>query len=150
MPNQLTASRSISAATAIVLSIMLTLFQPVQAAEETLLISPELQVHIDLIDSALQTDAYNKRCRGVSMAKTLNLVNRLYVTKYSLTANNFIKHYIHEDVKALKIARQVSFNKQLAKIGGCQEAKAQGWVSQLKSDFKNQYEQAELSTWYPE
>ena len=150
MPNQFTRSRVISTITLLVFSVMLCLSSSAQASETLVKIDPELQLHIDLIEMALKTDSYNERCRGISTAKTLNQVNRLYVTKYSLTANNFIKRYLDEDVKALKHQRQQSFNQLLAKIGGCQQAKSQGWVKQLQTDFKSQYEQAEKSPWYPE
>ena len=150
MPNQSKRSRVISTITPLIFSVMVTLFSSAQASETLVKMDPELQLHIDLIETALKTDAYNKRCRGISTAKILHQVNRLYVTKYSITANNFIKHYINEDVKSLKIERQQSFNQLLAKIGGCQEAKSQGWVKQLQTDFKSLYEQAEKSPWYPE
>ncbi len=110
----------------------------------------ELQTHIDLIEIALLTDAYNKRCRGISISKSLNQVNRLYVTKYSLTANNFIKTYIDANVKALKIERQHRFNKLLNELGGCQAVRKNGSIKLLKKHFRTQYEITEKSPWYPE
>ncbi len=109
-----------------------------------------LQNHIDLIEVALLTDSYNARCRGISIAKALNSVNRLYVTKYSLTANNFIKTYIDPDVKTLKIERKHRFNKMLNVLGGCQAAKSKDSIKRLKKHFKSLYETAEKSPWYPE
>ncbi len=150
MPNQFNRSRVISTITRLAFSVMVSLFSSAQASETLVKIDPELQLHIDLIEVALKTDAYNKRCRGISTAKNLHQVNRLYVTKYSLTSNNFIKHYINEDVRALKIERQHTLNQLLAKLGGCQKAELQDWVKQLQPDFKSLYEQAEQSPWYPE
>jgi len=109
-----------------------------------------LQNHIDLIEVALLTDSYNARCRGMSVAKALNSVNRLYVTKYSLTANNFIKTYIDPSVKNLKIERKHRFNKMLNVLGGCQAAKSKNSIKRLKKHFKSLYETAEKSPWYPE
>lgn len=145
MPNLF--PRVISTITLLVFSVIFTL---AQASEIKSKIDPELQLHIDLIEIALKTDSYNKRCRGISTAKLLHQVNRLYVTKYSLTANNFIESYINEDVRTLKTERQHTFNRWLAQIGGCQEAKSQDWGTQLKTEFKTLYEQAEKSPWYPE
>ena len=150
MPNQFESTRVIPAITFLFFSVMFTLFNSAQASETLEKIDPELQLHIDLIELALKTDSYNKRCRGISTAKNLNQVNRLYVTKYSLTSNNFIKHYINKDVRALKAERQQALNQLLAKIGGCQKAESQDWVQQLQPDFKRLYEQAEKSPWYPE
>jgi len=109
-----------------------------------------LKNHIDLIEVALLTDSYNARCRGISVAKALNSVNRLYVTKYSLTANNFIKTYIAPNVKTLKIERKHRFNKMLNVLGGCQAAKSKDSIKRLKKHFKSLYETAENSPWYPE
>jgi len=119
--------------------------EPISTAKD-----PTLQNHIDLIEVALLTDSYNARCRGMSVAKALNSVNRLYVTKYSLTANNFIKTYIDPDVKNLKIERKHRFNKMLNILGGCQAAKSKDSIKRLKKHFKILYEKAEKSPWYPE
>lgn len=129
---------------------LVTLSLPIKAAAETPTIDAELELHKALIETALSTDFYNKRCRGISIAKALNQVNRLMVTKYSLTANKFIQTYISKDVRQMKSLRQHEFNQQLAGIGGCQAAKSQGWVKQLQTQFKKQYEHVEKSSWYPE
>ncbi|GKT11291.1 MAG: hypothetical protein ISEC1_P0254 [Thiomicrorhabdus sp.] len=133
------------------LLIATTLFSnPLMAKPQGDVIDNELQTHIDLVENALRTDSYNKRCRGMSVSKALNQVNRLLVTKYSLTANNFIKTFMDRDVRGLKSARQHTFNKNLNLMGGCTVAKSEGIVEQLKIDFKSLYEQAEKSPWYPE
>ena len=132
-------------------TVCLLIFSPPSLAEQSVNAnSPELKTHIDLIEIALLTDAYNKRCRGISVSKSLNQVNRLYVTKYSLTANNFIKTYLDPDVKALKLERQHRFNKLLNELGGCQAVKKNGSIKLLKKHFRTQYEIAENSPWYPE
>ncbi|MDA3806537.1 MAG: hypothetical protein PF440_01375 [Thiomicrorhabdus sp.] len=150
MPKQFDRSRVIPAITLLFFSVMFTLFSPAQASETLVKTDAALQLHIDLIEVALKTDSYNKRCRGISTSSNLHQVNRLYVTKYSLTSNNFIKDYINEDVRALKTVREHTLNKLLAKTGGCEKAESQDWVKQLKPDFKRLYEQAEKSPWYPE
>ncbi len=132
------------------IACLLTFSPPSLAEQSVNANSPELQTHIDLIEIALLTDAYNKRCRGISVSKSLNQVNRLYVTKYSLTANNFIKTYLDPDVKALKLERQHRFNKLLNELGGCQAVKKNGSIKLLKKHFRTQYETAENSPWYPE
>ncbi|WP_019555979.1 hypothetical protein [Thiomicrorhabdus arctica] len=152
MPNQFDRSRVIPAITLLFFSVMFNLFSSAQASETLMKTDAALQLHIDLIEVALKTDSYNKRCRGISTATNLHEVNRLYVTKYSITANNFIKDYINEDVRAFKTEREHTINKLLAKIGGCEKAESQEWVKQLKPDFKRLYEQAESDKlpWYPE
>lgn len=150
MPNQFDRSHVIPAITLLFFSVMFTLFSSAQASEPLVKTDPELQLHIDLIEVALKTDSYNKRCRGISTSSNLHRVNRLFVTKYSITSNNFIKDYINEDVRALKTEREHTLNKLLAKTGGCEKAESQEWVKQLRPDFKRLYEQAEKSPWYPE
>ena len=112
--------------------------------------NPELQLHSALVLKALQVDFYNVRCRGISVAKNFNKVNRLYITKYSLTANNFIKNFINPDVRAEKQIQEIDFKKNLNKLGGCSKAKEQGWIKQIHDEYKNLYQQAEQSTWFPE
>lgn len=112
--------------------------------------NPELTLHIELVELALETDAYNKRCRGMSIAKALNQVNRLYVTKYSLTAHNFIKEYIDKDVRGVKSDRQHRFNEKLHDLGGCHGTNTRDALKALRKQFQTSYEQAEKSAWYPE
>ena len=112
--------------------------------------NPELQLHSALVLKALQVDFYNVRCRGISVAKNFNKVNRLYITKYSLTANNFIKNFINPDVRAEKQIQEIDFKKNLNQLGGCSKAKEQGWIKQIHDEFNHLYQQAEQSTWFPE
>ncbi len=133
------------------LVLICTIFPPLSMATPNLPSKNQaLQNHIDLIEIALLTDAYNVRCRGISVAKSLSQVNRLYVTKYGLTANNFIKTYIDPNVKTLKIERQHRFNKLLNVLGGCRAAKSKEAIRGLKKHFKTLYETVETSPWYPE
>jgi len=121
---------------------------PSLSAEKTQ--SPELQLHSDLVLKALQVDFYNVRCRGISVAKNFTKVNRLYITKYSLTANNFIKNYINQDVRAEKENQETAFKKNLNALGGCSGAREKGWIKEIHDQFGDLYKQAEKSTWFPE
>lgn len=140
--------------TLMVLIFAITLFSGKMNAEESpekqSLPNPELQLHSKLVLKALQVDFYNVRCRGISVAKNLNKVNRLYITKYSLTANNYIKDFINPDVKAEKKAQEIDFKKKLNQLGGCSKARQQGWLKQIRQEFKDLYQQAEQSAWFPE
>jgi len=113
-------------------------------------VSDEQTLHTSLVLTALQLDFYNARCRGISVAKNFNKVNRLYITKYSLTANNYIKLYINADVRKEKSQHEVAFKKNLNLLGGCKKAKEQGWIKALHDQFNIKYNQAELSAWFPE
>ncbi|HHT00720.1 MAG TPA: hypothetical protein ENK73_07690 [Thiomicrospira sp.] len=121
---------------------------PSNASKNTL--SAEQILHTSLVLTALQLDFYNERCRGISVAKNFNKVNRLYITKYSLTANNYIKLYINPDVRKEKAQHETAFKKNLNAIGGCSNAKKQGWIKALNEQFNKKYDQAELSAWFPE
>ncbi len=123
----------------------------VSAAEAKTIPASEDQIlHTDLIMLALKADFFNRRCRGISVNKDFNKVNRLFITKYSLTANNYIKTYINPDVRAEKQLQELEFKKELNKIGGCAKAREQGWRKQITDLFNELYRQAEQSTWYPE
>ena len=110
--------------------------------------NPELKLHSGLVLTAMQLDFYNNRCRGTSVAKNFNKVNRLYITKYSITANNFIKDFINQDVRAEKEAQEIEFKKNLNGLGGC--AKDQDWIKEIHDTFRDLYQEAEKSAWFPE
>ena len=112
--------------------------------------NPELKLHSELVHTALQLDFYNNRCRGTSVAKNFNEVNRLYITKYSITANNFIKEFINQDVRAEKEAQEIEFRKNLNRLGGCAKAKDQDWIKEIHDTFRELYQEAEKSAWFPE
>ena len=132
----------------------MSLFAPNSFANEspdtTNIQNPDLKLHSDLVLKALQLDFYNARCRGISVAKNFNKVNRLYITKYSITANNFIKSFINPDVRSEKEAQEIHFKKNLNSLGGCAKAKQQDWIKEIHDQFNDLYQQAEQSAWYPE
>ena len=76
-------------------------------------------------------------------------MNRLFITKYSLTANNYIKTYINEDVRAQKAALEIEFKRELNRVGGCAAAIDSGWRSQINDLYRELYLRAEKSVWFP-
>lgn len=153
MPNTFFRHRINTTLTLLITTFLSVLLSNAQASETVaktdLKTDPILQLHIDLVETALLTDAYNTRCRGISISKYLQDVNRLYVTKYSLTAHNFIKRYVHEDVRTLKSDRLQKFNQQLMQVGGCQTSESHDWSVQLNAEFKAEYQRVEKSVWFP-
>ena len=121
-----------------------------ETAETNNIEQPELKLHSDLVIKALQLDFYNTRCRGISVARNFNKVNRLYITKYSITANNFIEEFINPDARAEKEALEIDFKKNLNRLGGCAKAKDQDWIKDIHDTFRELYKKAEKSAWYPE
>ncbi|WP_127470521.1 hypothetical protein [Thiomicrorhabdus aquaedulcis] len=107
-------------------------------------------LHTALIETAIRYDFYNKRCRGVSFDKHYDKVNRLFVTKYRLTAHNYVKRHLNQDIKVLKQALEHQLNEQLNQLSSCQNAKDQGLVDDLQNQFNQLYQQAEKSPWFPE
>jgi len=113
-------------------------------------VSEAQQLHTDLMLAAIRADLYNTHCRGTSIAKNFNQVNRLFITKYSLTANKYIKTYINKLVNVEKGLQEREFKMSLNKIGGCRQAKKRDWRTTISGEFKNLYRQVKNSTWYPE
>jgi len=106
-------------------------------------------LHIQLVETAYQYDFYNKRCRGVSVSKEINEVNRLFLKKYGLTVNNFIKEHINRNTRAYQNQVKQQLYKTLFELGGCAEAKQKGLVSRFQQDFRLLLEKAEKSPWFP-
>jgi hypothetical protein len=121
----------------------------VQAVEPQQSVSVEQKVHSDLIIIALKADFFNHTCRGISVNKNFNQVNRLFISKYSLTANNFIKQFINTNVSAEKQKQQTQFKRALAQIGGCTKARQNNWRNKINTEFRALFRQAERSSWYP-
>lgn len=111
---------------------------------------PEAVRHSNLVKSALLNDAFGKRCRGRSVAKYFNQVNRLFITKYSTSANNYIETYIAPDFRDYKEDFDHLFSRSLAQKGGCSKAKDADWDKQMLEEFKQLFKEVESSNWYPE
>lgn len=107
-------------------------------------------LHTQLIEVALQYDTFNQRCRGVSAAKNKAAVNRLFIRKYRLTVNNYIKAYLTPDPRVTENRIKDATIRKIAEQGGCQKARQEGFEKQLKKDYRRLYEAAELSAWFPE
>lgn len=110
---------------------------------------PQAVLHSNLVKSALLNDAFGKRCRGRSVAKYFNKVNRLYITKYSVSANNYIESYIAPDFRDYKEDFEHLFSRSLAQKGGCGKAKDNDWDKQMLAEFKALFREVESSNWYP-
>lgn len=106
-------------------------------------------LHIKLVETALKYDFYNKRCRGISVAGESYQVERLFLQKYGMTINNFIKQYIDRDTRGYKESLKKDLYKQLFEMGGCDLAKDKGLLKQFQQNLKTLYNQAELSPWFP-
>lgn len=106
-------------------------------------------LHSRLVNVALQLDFYNEQCRGLTINRNFNRVNRLFINKYSLSANNYIEAFFHQEIRDYKKQMQRDFIQTLAKKRGCQGAKKQGWDKELKAQYNRFYRMAEESGWYP-
>jgi hypothetical protein len=110
----------------------------------------DAELHQALIETAIRYDFYNKRCRGISVTREYDKVNRLFVTKYSLTIHNYVGRYLNDDIRTIKNNLETELNHQLSALNGCQNAKDQGLVDALQQQYNNLYRQAEVSPWFPE
>lgn len=106
-------------------------------------------LHIELINTALQYDLYNKRCRGITVSKEVNQVNRLFLQKYGLTVNNFVKQHIDRNPRNHQEQLKQSLYQKLDELGGCNLAKDKGLLENFQERFQFLYEQADKSTWFP-
>ena len=103
-----------------------------------------------LIEHALKYDYFGQRCRGSSLTKYFNKTNRLFLSKYGFTANNYIKDYINPEVDEYKSALKQAFLKTLIQSGDCKGARELNWRKQMNDDFNRLYEDVENSVWFPE
>lgn len=121
----------------------------VQAETETLESLSGEPLHVRLIETTIRYDFFNQRCRGVRASANQSEVNRLFIQKYRLTLNNFIKQYISTDARTYRDQLQDNLYRQVAEMGGCQPARDQGLETRIKSDYRKLLEQVEVSSWYP-
>ena len=106
-------------------------------------------LHSRLVNVALDLDLFNEQCRGLSVNRNFNKVNRLFINKYSLSANNYIESFFRQEIRVYKKIKQQQFIQTLASLKGCKGAKKAGWDKQLKSDYNILLRKAEDSGWFP-
>ncbi len=127
-------------------------FLPLQAFAKSGVQTVELvgeALHSKLVKEAIQYDVFNQRCRGVSARKNQAKVNRLFIRKYSLSFNNYIKAYLSQDPRqATERIRQAMLTK-LLEVGGCQSAARSQLHKEFKRDFRRLYQKSENSLWFP-
>ena len=130
------------------ISVVLVLFSSVNFAAGD---EADKESHNRLVLLALDYDFYNETCRGMTIDKYFNQVKRLFVTKYSLTPNNYIEAFISggQDFREFKADYKKEFIKKLAEEKGCKGAKSHGWLERLKKDYKKSLREVEDSNWYP-
>lgn len=106
-------------------------------------------LHEELVRTAMAFDVFNQRCRGVSASTQESQVNRLFVEKYRMTLNNFVREMMPMDARQLESEIQARINQRVFELGGCQKARADGMEAQFKADFRMLMEKARQSPWYP-
>lgn len=103
-----------------------------------------------LIRQSLENDFFSQRCRGSSLAKYFNQTNRLFLSKYGFTANNYIRDYINPEVDVYKAELKQAFLKTLIKSGDCAGANELNWRKTMNDEYNRLYQDVEKSIWFPE
>ncbi|MDG4812492.1 hypothetical protein P8629_05680 [Hydrogenovibrio sp. 3SP14C1] len=106
-------------------------------------------LHVMLVKTALKYDYFNQRCRGVSASQKEAKVNRLFIEKYNLTINNFIKQFLTRDPRETEAALKKELYAEIYQFGGCQQAREKGLEDSLKKGFRELYQKTESSPWFP-
>lgn len=106
-------------------------------------------LHVALVKTALKYDYFNQRCRGVSASQKEAKVNRLFIEKYNLTINNFIKQFLTRDPRETEGALKKELYAEIYQLGGCQQAREKGLEDSLKKGFRELYQKTESSPWFP-
>ena len=106
-------------------------------------------LHVALVKTALKYDYFNQRCRGVSASQNEANVNRLFIEKYNLTINNFIKQFLTRDPRETETVLKKELYAEIYELGGCQQARKKGLEDHLKTDFRELYQKTESSPWFP-
>lgn len=125
---------------------------PTELSPETLAELSNEALHTKLVITAIKYDTFNQRCRGVSAAYNTSKVNRLFLKKFGITLNDYMMNYLSKDANDPRVVKQkivTGVNQTIAKMGGCQPARAKGLEKTYKDDFRNLYRQVESSTWFP-
>lgn len=107
------------------------------------------ELHVALVKTALKYDYFNQRCRGVSASQKEAKVNRLFIEKYNLTINNFIKQFLTRDPRETEAALKKELYAEIYQFGGCQQAREKGLEDSLKKGFRELYQKTESSPWFP-
>lgn len=106
-------------------------------------------LHSRLVNSALTNDFFNEKCRGMSVNKHFNEVNRLFINKYSLSANNYIESFFAKEIQDYKRLKQQEFIQKMSELQGCSGAKQQNWDRQIKAEYRFLLRKVEDSGWFP-
>ena len=106
-------------------------------------------LHEQLVRTAMAFDVFNQRCRGVSASTQESQVNRLFVEKYRMTLNNFVREMMPMDARQLESDIRSRINQRIFELGGCQKARADGMEDRFKADFRTLMDKTQQSPWYP-
>lgn len=128
---------------------ILLVFIPIANAENLESLENEA-LHTELVKTAIKFDVFNQRCRGVSMAKNFVRVNRLFISRYDLTANNYIKAYIGQNTREAKLQIKDKMIVYISEQGGCKALREKRTRTMFKNDFSTLIRQVEASSWIPE
>ncbi len=106
-------------------------------------------LHSRLVNVAMELDWLNQKCRGLSVERNFKQVNRLFINKYSLSANNYIEGFFAREIRDYKADKSREMIRLLAQKKGCKQALKEDWDRALKKEFNYLFRKAEDSSWFP-
>lgn len=106
-------------------------------------------LHSRLINVSLELDWLNQKCRGLSIQRNFKMVNRLFIDKYSLSANNYIEGFFGVQMRDYKQQKSREMLRKLAQKRGCKQALDQDWDRELKKEYNSLLRKVEDSSWFP-
>jgi hypothetical protein len=107
------------------------------------------KLHTTLITTAIHFDVFNQKCRGVSLAKKIAKVNRLFLSKYDFTVNNYIETYLSQDPRVAKSQLRKQMLNKIIETGGCKQLRQKRAGKKFKKDYRKYFKQVEQSSWIP-
>ncbi|WP_321276615.1 hypothetical protein [Thiomicrorhabdus indica] len=128
--------------------VVLCLPFTVQSADDYQKLEDEA-LHSRLVNVALELDWLNQKCRGLSIQRNFKQVNRLFINKYSLSANNYIEGFFAREIRDYKADKSQEMIRLLAQKKGCKQALKEDWDRDLKKEFNTLLRKVEESSWFP-
>lgn len=143
--------KSVTWSLSLILSFSLLVFlTPAWAMEEQAIANmDDKTLHLAIVNHSIKTDAYNKQCRGIRITRNFDKTNRLFITKYSLTVNNFIEWFILDDARRHIKQTGRDMLVKVMQSGGCAKTKELGWVDHLNQRYNKLFRAVDNSYWFP-
>ncbi len=124
----------------LLLPLLLLLTTAARSAEDTAFDPVTAARLMELIETAIGYDIYNRRCRGFTSSMHEKDVQKRTVERFGKTLTQITEIVEGQPLQRLRPEMEAAVIDQIRDLGGCREAKRRGYLTRIDQRYRELYD----------